>query len=102
MFYNTNDRIDIIKIYKRVVGGEIRNEERLQERCYNVRKVGTAGICQTKRDTRTWGFCSRSCTVKPEFEKDEPYEEAEFKYFEEPPEGSAFAGFKVLDEYYSL
>ena len=39
MFYNKFDRIDIIKEYRKNVGEEIVEEERLHERCYNIKKL---------------------------------------------------------------
>ena len=99
MFYNKFDRIDIIKKYREIVGGKIEEEKRLHEICYNVKKIGTAGICQTVGDKGNWGFCSRSCTVDRDLGNGEPYEEAEFKYFDEAPEGSLFAGLIVFHEH---
>ena len=96
MFYDTIDRIDIIKIHKRIVKGNVEKEERLHERCYNVKKVGTAGVCQIKRDTGIWGFCSSSCDKEDYLDHGDPYEEADFKYYEVPPEGSQFSGSKLL------
>ena len=85
MFYETVDRIEIEeKMYGKV---RIRN---LIERCYNLRKVASNGFCRTEKKNN-WGFCSRSCT-KFEVGDDEPYEEADFTYYDKIPEGSKFSG----------
>lgn len=83
MFYDTIDRIEIRRknAYGRFWKLEI---------CYNVKKVGKFGVCQTK-NAGNWGFCSRSCIVGPVLGINDPYEEAEFKYFDEAPEGSLFS-----------
>ena len=99
MFYSKFDRIDIMKTYRKNVGEEIVVEERLHERCYNIKKVGTAGLCQTAANKGNWGFCSRSCTVDRDIDGSEPYEEAEFKYYDEAPVGSLFAGLIAFHEY---
>lgn len=86
-FYDEIDRIEI----KGPIG------TRLLERCYNVRKLGYYGVCETdKRTGSNWGFCSRSCKVNDRLDDNEPYEEAEFKYFDEAPRGSSFAGSNVF------
>ena len=88
-----------MKTHVEMVGKDFVEEQRLHERCYNVKKVGTAGICQTRSDKGNWGFCSRSCTVDTDLGDGEPYEEAEFKYFDEAPAGSLFAGLIAFHEY---
>ena len=97
MFYNTIDRIDIIKTYKRKVGRKLEKEKNFHERCYNAKKVGTAGLCQT--DNGNWGFCSRSCITDKDLNDGEPYEEAVFQYFDEAPKGSSFSGSKAFNEF---
>ena len=64
--------------------------------CYNVRKVGYYGLCQTTtaENKLNWGFCSRSCKAGTNVQNDQPYEEAEFRYFDEAPKGSLFSGSK--------
>ena len=84
MFYNDIDRIEI---------RERNGNGKLLERCYNVKKHGSVGVCQIK-DKGNWGFCSRACTVGQEVSDEEPYEEAEFRYFDKAPEGSSFSGLK--------
>ena len=85
MFYETVDRIEIYeKIYGQIGIGN------LIERCYNLRKVASNGFCYTKQK-KNWGFCSRSCK-KFRVREDEPYEEADFTYYNEIPEGSTFSG----------
>ena len=87
LFRNTIDRI------------EIRDDSgKLLERCYNVRKLGSVGICRTDKLGKNWGFCSRGCKYRlfPLVEENEPYEEAEFKYFDESPKGSLFKGSNVV------
>ena len=85
MFYETVDRIEIHEnIFGQVGIGS------LIERCYNLRKVASYGFCHTK-DKKNWGFCSRSCT-KYRLNDDEPYEEADFIFHNEIPEGSKFSG----------
>ena len=68
----------------------------LLEICYNVKKAGYYGICRTKSrkfvKRGNWGFCSRACHVDEFPGDDEPYEEAEFRYFDKAPQGSDNAG----------
>ena len=53
--------------------------------CYNLRKVAIYGVClTTEAPPRHWGFCSRSCHAS-QLTLDEPYDEADFKYFERLP-----------------
>ena len=57
-----------------------------EEVCFNLKKVAKYGVCSTKKSTPGhWGFCSRSCYVSRTPTSDEPYEVAEFKYFENAP-----------------
>ena len=58
-----------------------------QDICYNLKKVAKYGICPTQLpNPQHWGFCSRSCHVAfSGMSETDPYEEAEFKYFEEAP-----------------
>ena len=69
--------------------------------CYNVRKVGYYGLCQTTtaENKRNWGFCSRSCQAGTNVQNDQPYEEAEFRYFDEAPKGSLFSGSRAFYEF---
>ena len=54
--------------------------------CFNLKKVAKYGVCSTKKSRPGhWGFCSRSCYVSTSPTKTEPYEVAEFKYFENAP-----------------
>ena len=83
IFHKTIDRIEIRRtsIYGPIL-----------EICYNVKKVGYYGICETKSKKfvkrGNWGFCSRACNVDEFPDDDEPYEEAEFRYFDTPPQGT--------------
>ena len=87
LFRNIIDRIEI-----RLKNGK------LLERCYNVRKLGSVGVCRTDQLGKNWGFCSRACKygLFPLVKENEPYEEAEFKYLDESPEGSLFKGSNVV------
>ena len=87
LFYGTIDRI-VIK--------EGNAYGKLLELCYNVQKLGSTGVCHTDKSGKNWGFCSRSCKIRNKPGQDEPYEEAEFKYFDEAPRGSSFAGSNVF------
>ena len=88
IFHKTIDRIEIRRtsIYGPIL-----------EICYNVKKVGYYGICETKSKKfvkrGNWGFCSRACNIDEFPDDDEPYEEAEFRYFDTAPQGSENAGF---------
>ena len=85
LFRNTIDRI------------EIRDENgKLLERCYNVQKLGSVGVCSTDKLGKNWGFCSRGCKVYMFVQDNEPYEEAEFKYLDESPKVSSFKGSNVV------
>ena len=54
--------------------------------CFNLKKAGKYGVCTTNdASPRHWGFCSRSCHVTKLVSNSEPYEEAEYKYFENAP-----------------
>ena len=73
------------------------------ETCYNVNALGQYGICQIDNDNNNfgfqWGFCSRSCRkqnarVLGYLESNEPYEEAEFEYFDNAPPYTLFASKK--------
>ena len=73
------------------------------ETCYNVNALGQYGICQIDNDNNNfgfqWGFCSRSCKkqnarVFGYLESNEPYEEAEFEYFDNAPPYTLFASKK--------
>ena len=70
------------------------------ETCYNVNAIGQYGICQIDNDDNNfgfqWGFCSRSCRTQNArvlgfLEPSEPYEEAEFEYFDNAPPYTLFA-----------
>ena len=80
IFHKTIDRIEIR-------GTSIHGP--ILEICYNVEKVGVYGICETKSQKflkrGSWGFCSRACHVDESPGDDEPYEEAEFRYFDTAP-----------------
>ena len=97
MFYESIDRIEIREDN---IAGHF--GWRLLERCYNLKKVGVYGVCKTKGQRDNWGFCSRACKVDQVLDDDEPYEEAEFRYFDKAPEGSEIAGNKSLIECLNL
>ena len=63
---------------------------KVEEVCYNVRKLGKYGICQTKEGRPyNWGFCSRACIIEQEIPSNEPgYEEMKATYFDDAPPNS--------------
>ena len=94
MFYETIDRIEIREDNIAGFFGW-----KLLERCYNIKKVGFYGVCKTKGKTKRWGFCSRACKVNQLPDDDEPYEEAEFRYFDKAPAGTDVAGYNSIIGY---
>ena len=81
-FDNEIDRIVIKKFKTTIYEGRATTEEV----CFNLKKVAKYGVCSTKKSRPGhWGFCSRSCYVSTIATKTEPYEIAEFKYFENAP-----------------
>ena len=81
-FDNDIDKIVIKKFETTIYEGKPTTEEV----CFNLKKVAKYGVCSTKKSRPGhWGFCSRSCYVSTIATKTEPYEIAEFKYFENAP-----------------
>ena len=84
LFYNTIHWIEVRE-------GDIKGS--IIEICFNAQKLGENGICKTKEEKPfDWGFCSRSCHVSNVLGRNEPYEEAEFVFFDTAPKGSYFSG----------
>ena len=101
------ERADRIIIHKH--GTTITSENQMKgEICYNVKKVGRHGICQTNRKKPyNWSFCSKACVqanlvVDAPSKNPEAYQEYDSMraiYFEEPPKEDPLSGNKIEPDF---